>query len=365
MWAQLKLESSKPKMYCVIIAGGRGTRFWPTSRKNNPKQLLNIIGNKSMLQMTVDRLKKLKNVEDIFIVAGKDLAPKIGKMIKGIKSTNIIVEPSGKNTAPAIGLAAIHIKKLREDAIMGIFPADHFIVGHQKFSRTIQSAIHLAKKNDSLVTIGIEPTFPSTGYGYIQYDQNSSADHLNGYKVKTFAEKPHPKLARRFLESGEFLWNGGMFVWRADAFFKKIERYMPDLKDQLVKIEKRINKKQDFSRIWQQIEPESIDYGLMEKSDNIYMVKAEFEWNDVGSWDAVYDLSPKSKGKNVILGEGVVIEGKNNLIQSNGQFTAVVGADNLVVVNTEDAILVASREKVEEVKALVNYLEKKKRNDLL
>ena len=352
-------------MYCVIIAGGRGTRFWPTSRKNNPKQLLNIIGNESMLQMTVDRLKKLKNVEDIFIVAGKDLAPKIAKIIKGINPKNIIVEPSGKNTAPAIGLAAIHIKKLREDALMGIFPADHLIVGHQKFSRTIRSAIHLAKKNSSLVTIGIEPTFPSTGYGYIQYDQKSSEDHLNGYKVKTFAEKPHRKLARRFLESGEFLWNGGMFVWRVDVFFKKIERYMPDLKNQLVKIEKRINKKQDFSRIWKQIEPESIDYGLMEKSDNIYMVKAEFEWNDVGSWDAVYDLSPKSKGKNVIRGEGVVIEGKNNLIQSNGQFTAVIGADNLVVVNTEDAILVVSREKVEEVKTLVDYLEKKKRKDLL
>ena len=141
-------------MYCVIMAGGRGTRFWPTSRKNNPKQLLDIIGNESMLQMTVNRLRKLKNVEDIFIVTGKDLAPKIGKMIKGIKPSNIIVEPSGKNTAAAIGLAAIHIKKLQKDALMGIFPADHLIVGHQKFSRAIQSAIHLAKKNDSLVTIG-------------------------------------------------------------------------------------------------------------------------------------------------------------------------------------------------------------------
>ena len=352
-------------MYCVILAGGRGTRFWPTSRKNNPKQLLDIIGNESMLQMTVNRLKKLKNVEDIFIVAGKDLAPKIGKRIKGIKPSNIIVEPSGKNTAAAIGLAAIHIKKLQKDALMGIFPADHLIVGHQKFSRAIQSAIHLAKKNDSLVTIGIEPTFPSTGYGYIQYDHKNSKDYLNGYKVKTFAEKPHRKLARRFFESGEFLWNGGMFVWRADVFFKKIEKYMPDLKDRLAKIEKRINNKQDISRIWKQIESESIDHGLMEKSDNIYMVKAEFEWNDVGSWDAVYDLSPKSKGKNVIRGEGVVIKGKNNLIQSTGQFTAVIGADNLVVVNTEDAILVVSREKVEEVKALVNYLEKKKRKDLL
>jgi len=347
------------------MAGGRGTRFWPSSRRKNPKQLLNIIGNEPMLQMTVDRLKKMKNVEDIFIVAGEELAPKIRKTIKGIKSKNIIVEPSGKNTAPAIGLAALHIKNLREDPVMGVFPADHLIVGHQKFAKTVRSAIQLANKNGSLVTIGIEPTFASTGYGYIQYDQNSPEDHLNGFKVKTFAEKPHHSLAERFLESGDFLWNGGMFVWTVSTFFNKIEKHMPDLSDQLGKIEKRIAKKQDFTRIWNQIEPESVDYGLMEKSNDIYVVKAEFKWNDLGSWEAIYDMSPKSKDNNVIHGEGVVIEGQNNFIQSNGHFTAVIGVDNLVVVNTKDATLVVPRDKVEDVKELVKYLEKKKRNDLL
>ncbi|MDP6338732.1 MAG: sugar phosphate nucleotidyltransferase [Candidatus Marinimicrobia bacterium] len=347
------------------MAGGRGTRFWPSSRKENPKQLLKIVGNEPMLQMTVDRLKKMKNMEDIFIVAGPDLAPKIRKMIKGVKPKNIIIEPSGKSTAPAIGLAALHIKKLREDAVIGVFPADHIIVGAQKFAKAVRSAIQLANKNGSLVTIGIEPTYASTGYGYIQYDHNSPEDHLNGFKVKTFAEKPHPALAERFLESGDFLWNGGMFVWKIDTFFDKIAKHMPDLSDQLGKIEKRIAKKQDFTRLWNNIETESIDYGLMEKSSEIYVVKAEFEWNDIGSWESVYDVSPKSKGKNVIRGEGVVLEGQNNLIQSNGHFTAVIGADNLVVVNTEDATLVVPRAKVEDVKALVNYLEKKKRNDLL
>ncbi len=347
------------------MAGGRGTRFWPSSRKENPKQLLNIVGNESMLQMTVDRLKKMKNVEDVFIVAGKDLAPKIRKMIRGITPKNIIVEPSGKNTAPAIGLAALHIKKLRKDSVMGVFPADHLIVGYQKFAKTVRSAIQLANKNGSLVAIGIEPTFPSTGYGYIQYDHNSPEDHLNGFKVKTFAEKPHQALAERFIKSGDFLWNGGMFVWKVSTFFEKIEKHMPDLSEQLGKIEKRIAKKQDFTRLWNHIEPKSVDYGLMEKSNDIYVVKAEFQWNDVGSWDAVYDVSPKTKDKNVIRGEGVVIQGQNNLIQSNSHFTAVIGADNLVVVNTKDATLVVPREKVEDVKALVHYLEKKKRNDLL
>lgn len=347
------------------MAGGRGTRFWPSSRKENPKQLLNIVGNEPMLQMTVDRLKKMKNVEDIFIVTGPDIAPKIRKMIKGVKPRNIIVEPSGKNTAPAIGLAALHIKNLREDAVMGVFPADHIIVGAQKFARAVRSAIQLANKNGSLVTIGIEPTFASTGYGYIQYDQKSPEDHLNGFKVKTFAEKPHRALAQRFLESGDFLWNGGMFVWKVETLLDEIAKHMPDLSVQLGKIDERITKKQDFTRLWNNIETESIDYGLMEKSKDIYVVKAEFEWNDLGSWESVYDVSPKSKDKNVIRGEGVVIEGQNNLIQSNGRFTAVIGADNLVVVNTEDATLVVPREKVEDVKALVKYLEKKKRNDLL
>jgi mannose-1-phosphate guanylyltransferase len=347
------------------MAGGRGTRFWPASRKQNPKQLLNIVGNESMLQMTVDRLVKIKNVEDVFIVTGPDLAPKIEKTIKGINPKNIIIEPSGKDTAAAIGLAALHIKKVREDAIMSVFPADHLVVGVQAFAKTVRSAIQLANKNNFLVTIGVVPTFPATGYGYIQFDKNSPEDHLNCFKVKTFAEKPHKELAERFLESGDFLWNGGMFTWKVSSFFNKIKIYMPDLNDKLVKIEKKIANNQGFTELWNSIKPESIDYGLMEKSDDIYVVKAEFDWNDLGSWDTVFDVSTKSKEHNVIRGEGVVIEGKNNLIQSNGHFTAVIGVDNLVVVNTKDATLVVPREKVEDVKKLVKYLEKKKLDSLL
>ena len=224
-------------MYAVIMAGGRGTRFWPASRKENPKQLLNIVGSETMLQITVDRMKKLKSVEDIFIITGKDLAPKIKKTIKGIKSKNIIVEPSGKNTAPAIGLAALYIKKLKKDAIMGIFPADHLVVGAQKFARTIRSCIQLANKNDTLVTIGIKPTFPSTAYRYIQYDMKNAKNHLNGFHVKTFAEKPHEKLSKRFIKSGDFLWNGGMFIWKVESLFNRLALHMPDLDNQLLEIE--------------------------------------------------------------------------------------------------------------------------------
>ena len=218
-------------MYAVIMAGGRGTRFWPSSRKAKPKQLLNVFGNETMLQITINRMKKLKCVEDIIIITGEDLAPQIRKTIKGVKSKNIITEPSGKNTAPAIGLAALHIRNINKDAVMGIFPADHLVVGAQKFARAIRSSIQLANKDQTLVTIGINPTYPSTGYGYIQYDMKNAKNHLNGFHVKTFAEKPHEKLAKRFLKSGDFLWNGGMFVWKVKSLFDHLALLMPELNE--------------------------------------------------------------------------------------------------------------------------------------
>ena len=205
-------------MKCVILAGGSGTRFWPYSRHHHPKQLLNIIGDTSMLQMTVDRLKKIKKVTDIYIITRKNLYDLIIQNIKGIKPEHVIVEPSGKNTAPAIGMMAAYLSIDNPDTVMGIFPADHLIVGHRKFEKAVSTANHLAKKGDNLITIGIKPHYPSTAYGYIQYDEKSEEDHIDAYHVKTFAEKPHKKLAERFIASGDFVWNAGMFFWRAGIF---------------------------------------------------------------------------------------------------------------------------------------------------
>ena len=352
-------------MFGVIIAGGRGTRFWPSSRKSNPKQLLDIIGPDSMLQMTIDRLKKINSLEDIFIVTSRELAPKIRKRVNGVNKKNIIVEPDGKNTAPAIALAALHIKKIRKDAVMAIFPSDHLIIGAKQFLKTLRSSFRVANKKDALVTIGIKPTHPSTGYGYIQYNKKEPLLKLNVFKVKAFAEKPHLTLAKRFLKSGDFLWNGGMFVWKAESLLDQINTYMPGLFNQLNKIEKRINTKKGFTNIWEKIKSESIDYGLMEKSNDIFVVKAEFEWNDLGSWNSVYEISPKTKEKNVIRGEGKIINGSNNLIQSENHFTAVLGLNDIVVINTPDVTLVIPKEKVETVKELVSFLEKNNRDDIL
>ena len=352
-------------MYCVIMAGGSGERFWPYSRQKYPKQLLKIVGETSMLQMTVDRLKKINTVQDIFIVTRQDLVDVIKEEIVGIKPENIIIEPSGKNTAPCIGLSALKIAKLQKNALMGIFPADHLIVGHKWFAKAITSAKHIARKKNALVTIGLKPTFPSTGYGYIQYDPASDVDHLDAYKVKVFAEKPHLSLAKKFIRSGDFLWNSGMFIWTVDTFLKNVKKHMPDLFHQFEQIDKLINAGKDFKEVWEGIKPESIDYGIMEKAKDVYLIKAKFEWSDLGSWNSVYDYMHKSVKGNVIKGDGIVLNGKNNFIQSDNRLTAIVGLNNIVVVNTDDATLIIPKDKVENVKDLVNYIKKQNRKELL
>mgnify|MGYP001428078505 CR=1 FL=1 len=352
-------------MYCVVMAGGSGTRFWPMSRQAKPKQLLKIIGDQNMLQITVDRLSKCKKTEGIYISTRKDLKTAIKKEIKGVLPKNIIDEPSGKNTAPCIGLSALHISKIDNEAVMGIFPADHLIVGHRAFEKALTHASKVAVEKDALVTIGIQPTFPSTAYGYIQYDLDKKVNKLDAFPVRTFAEKPHINTAKRFIKSKDFLWNAGIFVWKVNVFLDELGRHMPELSNQLWKIAKRIKSRKSFVDYWSEIVPESIDYGLLEKAKNIYVVKSDFRWNDLGSWNAVYNVLPKRKDGNLVKGGGIVIDGKNNFIQNNGHFTAVVGLDNVIVITTDDATLVVNKDNVEDVRKAVNYLIEKERQELL
>ena len=352
-------------MICVILAGGSGKRFWPLSRRDQPKQLLNIVGDQTMLQMTVDRLKKVKGVEDIYIITRSDLKEKIINNVKSIKPKNVVAEPSSKNTAPAIALISAIINLKKPNSVVGIFPADHLIIGHLEFQKALVTAESLAKEKDAIVTIGVKPTFASTGYGYIQFEEISEKNFEGVYKVKTFAEKPHKKLAERFIKSGDFLWNAGMFVWKTKILFKGLKTHMPELYDSMSLISDKIKEGKSYNDIWKQIDSESIDYGLLEKVNNIFVISCEFQWNDLGSWNTLYNILGKDNKGNIIRGLGKILDGKNNFIHSENVFTAVIGTNDIVVINTDEITLVVPRDKVELVKDMVNYLEETGLNNLV
>lgn len=359
---------TSPKFHAVIMAGGRGTRFWPLSRSNRPKQLLKIIGERSMLQMTVDRLRKIDFVGGIYIITGKDLEHQVLESVEGVPPEHVIVEPSGKNTAPCIGLAIHHLSKHDRTDIVGVFPSDHLIVGHQTFASTLRTARDLAASQDVLVTIGISPTSPHTGYGYIQFDKRHELIKDTAYKVKTFAEKPGRSVAERFLSSGDFLWNSGIFVWKASCYMEAMAQHLPEHHEILEEIGATIGSGAYASTLesrWELLRPESVDYGILEKADNICVVKTSFEWSDVGSWNSYYDLSAKNGEGNVLKGDALLVDSRNNLIHSDGRVTAVVGLDNIVVINVEDATLVARMDRVEDVKQIVSFLKKAGREELL
>jgi mannose-1-phosphate guanylyltransferase len=351
--------------YAVIIAGGVGKRFWPRSRKLTPKQLLNITAEKSMLRLTVDRLKLSTDISKIIIVTNADQKNGILSEIPELRPENILIEPSGKNTAPAIGLAAIYIEQQDPDAIMGVFPADHIIGDDALFNMYLEQGIHAASHEKALVTFGVVPTRPATGYGYIQFLDQKNKPAL---KVKTFAEKPDLKTARAFLSSGDFLWNSGMFVWSVKIILSAYGQYLTELYHSLKKIRLVINKddyQNVLNREWATIRSISIDYGIMEKSNNVRVVKVDFPWNDVGSWDAVYEMSDKDENGNASRGDTIIIDGDKNLVFSDHQNVSIVGVSNLVVISTKDALLIIPRHDTERVKEVVDKLEKNGRKELL
>ncbi|MGQ9644433.1 MAG: mannose-1-phosphate guanylyltransferase [Ignavibacterium sp.] len=348
-------------IYAVIMAGGVGSRFWPRSKKALPKQLIKIFGEHTMIQATVNRIDDLIDRKRIFIITNELQAPEVKNQLKDIPEENIIVEPFGRNTAAAIGLASVIIKAKDPDAVTIVLPADHIIKEEEIFRNTLHNAAKFAYEKKALVTIGIHPTRPETGYGYIQINDKKVQDNI--YKVLTFAEKPNYATAVRFLESGDFLWNSGMFIWRVDTILEEIRTYMPDLYEGLLEIEKHLDKK-DFHDVlvntYGQMKKISIDYGIMEKSTKVYLTKGFFTWSDVGSWEEVYQLSEKDSNGNAVIGkvytDGVI----DSYIYSPDKFTAVIGVDNLIIINHDDTLLVCRRDKAQDVKNIVEYLKMNK-----
>ncbi len=355
-------------MYHVILAGGSGSRFWPKSRRDTPKQLLKILGDDTMIRLTYNRLKKISPIDHILVVASKELAKQIYKEIPEIPKKNYIIEPSGKNTAPAIGLAALHVFKRDSDAIMGVYPADHLIVGDSKFKKIITNARKMVEKKSALITIGIKPTYPATGYGYIQYDSNKKMVIQGTYKVKMFTEKPEKETAEKFINSGEFLWNAGMFVWKAEIILLQMKTFMCKLHDSLDAIYDSLNTTQYdtvLDREWELIQPESIDYGVLEKAKNVYTIEADFQWNDLGSWSSLFNVLIKNNETNYHDGDVISVESENNMIISPNKLTAVVGIKDMAIINLDDATLIIPHDKSEAVKDVVNMLKTMNKSEYL
>jgi mannose-1-phosphate guanylyltransferase len=345
------------KVFAVIMAGGVGSRFWPSSKEKTPKQLLKIFGENTLIQDTVERLKDVVSYENIFIATNKMQQPEILKQLPQIPPENIICEPFGRNTAACIGLSAVILKAKASDAVMITLPSDHLIRDVESFHKTLKTAIKFAYGSKGLVTIGITPSRPETGYGYIQIDEKEIDSNI--HRVFTFAEKPNYATAVRFLESGDFFWNSGMFIWRADTILDEMKNLMPELYGGLQKIEKDIGTSEfdkTITNVYGQLRNTSIDYGVMEKSNNVYLTKGNFMWSDVGSWEEVYQLSEKDGDGNAINGNVFTDMTVDSLIFSPNKFTAAIGIENLIVINTDDALLVCRRDHSQDVRKVVDHL---------
>jgi len=350
-------------MYAVIMAGGKGTRFWPLSREKRPKHLLNITGEKTIIQYTVDRIAPLVAKEKILIVTGASHAGEIREQLPQLPAENILVEPVGRNTAPCIGLAAMHIRRKDPDAVMAVLPSDHLIADTEPFLASLMAAREMAKTRDCLVTIGIRPRWAETGYGYMERGKVAGTiGKTKVYQVRSFWEKPDQATAEGFLKDGNFFWNSGMFIWRISTLLDAIQKLLPDLYEELLTIEAAIGTEREaqvLAEVYKEIESVSIDYGVMEKAPDVVMLEGDFGWNDIGSWDALWDVLEKDAKGNVVRGKVIRSETSNCLVHSPDKMVTLVGVEGLIVVETNDSLLICRRGASQDVKKVVEHLEKK------
>jgi len=354
------------KVYGLIMAGGGGTRFWPLSRKKVPKQLLNLDGKEIMLNETIDRLSGVVEKDNIFIVTNAGQV-ELTKQITSerVLENHILSEPSARNTAACIGYGAIEILKKYGDGVMCILASDHYIKDEETFKSVLKKAIETVEETDGLVTIGIKPTFPSTGYGYIKNEEITDKMYK---KVLEFVEKPDLERANAYIESGNYAWNSGMFVWKASTILRYFEKLLPDIYDKLMIIMETMGTGSEYEviqAVYDTIPKISIDYGIMERADSVYMLEGDFGWNDIGSFDALKALYESDENGNVVRGENVLIDSFDNVIVGNGKMIATVGVDNLIIVQTEDALLVCAKDRAQDVKEVVSVLEKAEKKHLL
>ena len=346
--------------YCVIMAGGVGSRFWPVSTQKTPKQFLDILGTgESLLQLTFKRINKIIPAENILVVTNKEYKSQVQAHLPAMLEKNILLEPMRRNTAPCIAYAAFRIKKESPDANMIITPSDHLITDEETYLKTLQTAFEISSTNNFLLTLGITPSRPETGYGYIQYKNKKVEAHKDLKQVKTFTEKPDLQHAKMFLESGDFLWNSGVFIWNANAILTGLEKYLPDIYETFNEGWENYNteEEQDFiNKIYPSCENVSIDYGLMEKAKNVYVFPASFGWSDLGTWSSVQEKLPVDNNGNSFVGKKILsYNSKNCLFVGKGEKLIVAdGLNGFVIAEGENAILIYPKEREQEIKGVVN-----------
>jgi mannose-1-phosphate guanylyltransferase len=350
--------------YVAIMAGGVGSRFWPKSKASYPKQFLDILGlGRTLIQMTYDRFAKFIPKENIYVVTNADYVDIVKKQLPELDGNQILGEPIRKNTAPCIAYITNKVNKINPNATMVVAPSDHLILNTDAFVETTLKALSFAEKNDALVTLGMVPTRPDTGYGYIQHEETGKEENL--LKVKTFTEKPDLELAKNFLKSGDFLWNAGIFIWNLQSVLKAFKNHQIDIYDAFTEAKDIYNTKAEKTFIKKAFEmcPNiSIDYAIMEPSDNVYVIPADFGWSDLGTWQSLYERYEKDYLGNAVSGKNVMIfEASNNMVMVPEEKLVVLqGLENYVVVDTGDALLICQREKEQEIKQMTAEIKKLK-----
>ncbi len=357
------------KLYAAIMAGGQGTRFWPRSRRKMPKQLLNIVGEKTMLEQTVARISPLIPAERILVVAGDDHRDRIRADLPQLPDENFLFEPVGRNTAACVAWAALWVRQRAADAVMAVLPADHLIRDEAEFLRVLRVAAMAAQPLHRLVTIGIQPTHPETGYGYIRVSEDGlQVDGRDIFRVASFVEKPSRQKAEQFLAEGTYVWNSGMFVWRADTIWLELCRHLPQLAHALEPVADITAAEaldDALSDVYPQLPSVSIDVGVMERAQDVWVVPADIGWSDVGSWRALAELLGADASGNVVIGEQRGIDTTGCFIHSPTKLVATIGLNNLVVIETDDVLLICAKERDQDVRKLVELLDREGRHDLL
>jgi len=349
--------------YVVIMAGGIGSRFWPMSRQDFPKQFLDILNSgKTLIQWTYDRFASFIPIENIYVVTSHEYVDIVEAQLPNLPIENILGEPSRKNTAPCIAYISFKLQQKDPKASLIVAPADHLILDTTAFTKVCLEALNFVNKHNAFITLGIKPTQPNTGYGYIQREQHTVTDNV--YKVKTFTEKPNLELAKTFLSSGDFLWNAGIFIWQVKNVIQAFEKYLPEMYDVFVAEKDAFNtpgEKKALEHIYPLCTNISIDFGIMEKADNVYVIPSSFGWSDLGTWNSAYENLEKDYLENAVAGKNVVvIDATKCMVHAPEKKLLVLqGLDNFIIVDTEDVLLICKRDKEQEIK---EYVAEVKRN---